>query len=609
MRDRKGPVAPICNPIADPARRTFVRGLALGGITAGLGLWRNPAWALDAASTAQVLSGTEFDLRIGALPVNLTGRLRQATVVNDSLPAPTLHWREGDTVTLRVTNTLAESSSIHWHGVLLPAAMDGVPGLSFNGIEPGETYVYRFPVRQAGTYWYHSHSGLQAQTGIYGAIVIEPRTPDPVVFDRDYVVMLSDWTDENPGRVVAKLKNQSDYYNFGQRTAGDFLRDVRRDGFSSTVADRRMWGQMRMNPMDLADVSAYTYTYLLNGKPPAANWTGLFSPGERIRLRFINAGAMTIFDVRIPGLQMTVVGADGQPVKAVTVDEFRISAGETYDVIVTPDRDQAYTLFAQSMDRSGFAAGTLAPRTGMRAVVPVPDPRVPLSMADMGHAMPADPGGAMDHSAMDHSMHGEHAGHDMSAMQGEAMPAAITHAATEFGPGVDMRVDYPSTRLDDPGVGLRANGRRVLTYADLESSFADPDGREPDRTIELHVTGNMERYMWSFDGIPMEAAGPIRLTHGERIRVVLVNDTMMDHPIHLHGMWSDLEDEAGAFRVRKHTINIKAGQKLRYRVTADAFGRWAYHCHLALHMAGIFRVVIVDRDGADGSDHGGHHHG
>jgi CopA family copper-resistance protein len=365
-----------------------------------------------------------------------------------------------------------------------------------------------------------------------------------------------------------------------------------------------MWGQMRMSAMDLADVSGYTYTYLMNGKPPAANWTGLFSPGERIRLRFINASAMTIFDLRIPGLQMTVVGADGQPVKPVAVDEFRISAGETYDVIVTPDQDQAYTLFAQSMDRSGFAAGTLAPRAGMRAVVPVPDPRVPLTMADMGHAMPAAAG-----EAMDHSMHDEYAGHDMSAMPGGDASAAITHAATEFGPGVDMRVDHPSTRLDDPGAGLRDNGRRVLTYADLESSFDDPDGREPGRTIELHVTGNMERYMWSFDGIPMEEAGPIRLTHGERIRVVLVNDTMMDHPIHLHGMWSDLEDEAGAFKVRKHTINIKAAQKLSYRVSADAFGRWAYHCHLALHMAGIFRVVIVDRAGAGAGEHGGHQHG
>ncbi|MCB1597457.1 MAG: copper resistance system multicopper oxidase [Gammaproteobacteria bacterium] len=604
MHDKKGRVAPICNPIADPGRRTFVRGLALGGITAGLGLWRNPAWALDARGTTQIISGTEFDLRLGASPVNITGQPRLATLINDSLPGPTLRFRDGDTVTVRVTNNLAESGSIHWHGVLVPAAMDGVPGLSYDGIGPGETFVYRFPIRQTGTYWYHSHSGLQEQTGIYGAIVIEPRTPDPVACDRDYVVLLSDWTDENPARVVAKLKKQSDYYNYGQRTAGDFLRDVRRDGFLATVAERRMWGEMRMNPTDLADVSACTYTYLLNGKPPAANWTGLFSPGERVRLRFINAGAMTIFDVRIPGLQMTVVGTDGQPVKPVAVDEFRISAGETLDVIVTPDQNQAYTLFAQSMDRSGFAAGTLAPRAGMRAVVPVPDRRVPLTMADMGHAMPADSGGTMDHAA-----DGEHAGHDMSAMQGNAAPAVVTHAATEFGPGVDMRVAQPSTRLDDPGVGLRDNGRRVLTYADLESSFDDPDGREPGRTIELHVTGNMDRYMWSFDGIPMEEAGPIRLVHGERIRVVLVNDTMMDHPIHLHGLWSDLEDEAGAFKVRKHTINIRAGQKLSYRVTADAFGRWAYHCHLALHMAGIFRVVIVDNEAADAGDHGGHHHG
>lgn len=563
----------------DAGRRRFVQGVVLGATALAAG-WR-PA---RAAGPAAVLTGTDFDLRIGAVPVNITGRERQAIVVNGSLPAPTLRWREGDTVTLRVTNTLDETTSIHWHGILVPAGMDGVPGLSFPGIGPGETFVYRFPVVQSGTYWYHSHSGLQEQLGLYGALVIEPREPDPVAADREHVIMLSDWTDEQPHRVLAHLKKQPDYYNFRQRTVGDFFRDVRRDGFRATVADRVLWGGMLMNPTDLADVSGYTYTYLMNGEAPAGNWTALFRPGERVRLRFINAAAMTLFDVRIPGLQMTVVAADGQPVRPVTVDEFRIGNAESYDVLVTPVDDRAYTIFAQSMDRTGFARGTLAPRPGLAADVPATDARVLLTMADMGHG--AD---------------GAHAGHAMPA--GGGAPAPVQHAPTEFGPGVDMRATNPSPRLDDPGVGLRDNGRRVLTYADLASVQPDPDGREPARTIELHLTGNMERYTWSFNGQKMSEAGPIRLRLGERVRFLLVNDTMMDHPIHLHGMWSDLEDEEGRYKVRKHTLVVKAGHQLSYRVTADAPGAWAYHCHLALHMdTGMFRTVIVS-DAAAAPEH------
>ncbi|MBL8199602.1 MAG: copper resistance system multicopper oxidase [Chromatiales bacterium] len=571
----------------DAGRRRFVQGLALGATALAAG-WR-PARAADPAA---VLTGNDFDLRIGASPVNITGRERQAITINGSLPAPVLHWREGDTVTLRVTNTLDETTSIHWHGILVPAGMDGVPGLSFPGIAPGETFVYRFPVLQSGTYWYHSHSGLQEQRGLYGALVIEPRGPDPVVADRDHVIVLSDWTDDNPHRVLANLKKQPDYYNFRQRTVGDFIRDARRDGFRAAVADRAMWGSMRMNPTDLADVSGYTYTYLMNGQPPASNWTALFHPGERVRLRFVNAGAMTLFDVRIPGLEMTVVASDGQPVRPVTVDEFRIGNAESYDVLVTPEADRAYTIFAQSMDRTGFARGTLAPRPGMAADVPAPDARVLLTMADMGH-------GAGDSHA-GHAMPG-HEGHAMPA--GEGGPAPIHHAPTEFGPGVDMRATNPSPRLDDPGVGLRDNGRRVLTYADLASVGPDPDGRDPGRTIELHLTGNMERYTWSFNGQKMSEAGPIRLALGERVRFLLVNDTMMDHPVHLHGMWSDLEDEEGRYKVRKHTLVVKAGHRLSYRVTADAPGAWAYHCHLALHMdTGMFRTVIVS-DAATALEH------
>ena len=573
------------------ARRTFVQGLAVGGCVMGAGLWRPTAWALAGANDLAVLTGTQFDLTIGATPMNFTGAPRVAVTVNGSLPAPLLRWREGDTVTLRVANRLHEEASIHWHGILLPANMDGVPGLSFHGIRPGESYLYRFKVRQAGTYWYHSHSAFQEQRGLYGPLVIEAREPEPFRCDREHVVMLSDWTDESPGRLFAKLKKHSDYYNFHQRTLGDFGRDVARQGWKATVEDRLMWGEMRMSPTDLADVSAHTYTYLLNGNAPAGNWTGLFRAGERVRLRFINGSSMTYFDVRIPGLKMTVVAADGQYVHPVTVDEFRIAVAETLDVIVEPAGQDAFTIFAQSMDRTGYARGTLAVRQGMSAPVPEPDARVILTMADMGH-------GGMDHAghempavaAASDAHHGQHTA-------GAGQPGTPqSHPASEQGnPLVDMQTTAPSARLDDPGIGLRDNGRQVLTYANLKSLFPDPDGREPGRTIELHLTGHMMRFAWSFDGVKFSDAGPIPLTYGERLRIVLVNDTMMTHPIHLHGMWSDVEDEHGAFQVRKHTVDLPPGTKRSYRVTADALGRWAYHCHLLYHMeAGMMREVRVE---------------
>ena len=576
---------PSSTGLPDPGRRRFVLGAAASGLVAGLvgGLSRwQPASAADNSRGLTHLTGTDFALTIGQLPVQITDRERLAVAVNGSLPAPVLHWQEGDTVTVRVTNQLRETTSIHWHGILVPTGMDGVPGLSFPGIAPGETFTYQFPVRQSGTYWYHSHSGFQEQLGLYGALVIHPKEPEPVTADREYVVLLSDWTDESPARVLAKLKKQSDYYNFNQPTLGDLFRDARREGLSAALSERAMWGEMRMNPTDLADVSGYTYTYLMNGQAPAGNWTGLFRPGERVRLRFINAAAMSFFDVRIPGLRMTVVAADGQPIKPVDVEEFRIAVAETFDVLVTPERDEAYTIFAQSMDRTGFARGTLATAEGMTATVPALDRTVALTMADMGHD---------DMS---------HAGHDMADMPGMDMgeatvPAAVTHAPTETGPGVDMLAMNPTSRLNDPGVGLRDNGRRVLTYADLHSTFPDPDGREPTETIELHLTGHMERYIWSFNGVKASDAEPIRLRYGNRVRFVLVNDSMMTHPIHLHGMWSDLEDEQGNFQVRKHTISVKPGERLTYRVSADALGRWAYHCHLMMHMeTGMFREVFVD---------------
>ena len=621
------------------SRRTFVKELAFGAVAVGLGTARvSTGYAQSTGRQPQgVLTGTEFDLRIGPIPINITGSDRTAYAVNGSVPAPLLRWREGDTVTLRVANSLREDASIHWHGILLPANMDGVPGLSFHGTRPGETYTYRFNVRQAGTYWYHSHSGFQEQQGVYGPLVIESREPEPFKYDREHVVLLSDWTDEKPERVFAKLKKQSDYYNFHKRTLGDFIRDVRERGLGPTLEDRQMWGDMRMNPTDLADVSGATYTYLMNGVAPAGSWTGLFKPGEKVRLRFINGSAMSYFDVRIPGLKMTVVAADGLNVHPVTVDEFRIATAETFDVIVEPTGQDAFTIFAQAMDRTGFAAGTLAVREGLRAPVPEPDARPLLSMDDMGHggmghdmgAM-TDPKPAPATAADPHAGHtmpakpepaDPHAGHNMPAKPAEpadphaghnmpAQPPADPHAghnmtatgsmqshpASEDGnPLVDMQTMSPTAKLDDPGIGLRNNGRKVLTYADLKSTFDDPDGREPGRTIELHLTGHMERFAWSFDGVKFSSAEPIRLTYGERLRIVLVNDTMMSHPIHLHGMWSDLEDEKGQFQVRKHTIDMPPGTKRAYRVRADALGRWAYHCHLLFHMeSGMFREVRVE---------------
>ncbi|WP_312342957.1 copper resistance system multicopper oxidase [Stutzerimonas nitrititolerans] len=600
-----------------PTRRTFIKGLAATGILGGLGMWRVPVWAVTSPGQANVLTGNDFDLFIGEIPVNITGAARTAMTINGSLPGPILRWREGDTVTLRVRNRLHEDTSIHWHGIILPANMDGVPGLSFHGIAPDGMYEYKFDVNQNGTYWYHSHSGLQEQAGVYGALVIDAKDPEPFSYDRDYVVLLSDWTDENPDRVLAKLKKQSDYYNYHKRTVGDFIDDVSEMGWSAAIADRKMWAEMKMSPTDLADVSGYTYTYLMNGQAPDGNWTGIFKPGEKIRLRFINAAAMTYFDVRIPGLKMTVVAADGQYVKPVSVDEFRIAVAETYDVIVEPENEQAYTIFAQSMDRTGYSRGTLAVREGLSAPVPEVDPRPLISMADMGMDHGSMDGmehgsmqsgmasmAGMDHSkmaGMDHSQmagmsHGSMSGMDHSQMAGMDHGTMQSHPASETNnPLVDMQTMTPAPNLSDPGIGLRDNGRQVLTYSDLRSTFLDPDGRDPSRTVELHLTGHMEKFSWSFDGIKFSDAEPLRLKYGERVRITLVNDTMMTHPIHLHGMWSDLEDENGNFLVRKHTIDIPPGSKRSYRVTADALGRWAYHCHLLLHMEmGMFREVRVD---------------
>ena len=603
------------------SRRRFVQGLAAGGVLGALGGLSTGAWPQSSAparvgsGTAPVLRGTEFDLVIEDAAVNFTGKPGVAQTINGTLPGPTLRWRKGDTVTIRVTNRLREPTSIHWHGIVLPFQMDGVPGISFNGIAPGETFTYRFKVEQAGSYWYHSHSGFQEMTGVYGALIIEGDT-DPIRADRDYSVLLSDWTDEDPMRVLTKLKVQSDYYNYNQPTALNFFRDVSNDGIKAALDKRKMWNQMRMSPTDLADLSAATLTYLMNGVTPSGNWTGLFRPGEKVRLRFVNGAGNTFYDVRIPGLKLTVVQVDGQNIDPVTVDEFRFGPGETCDVLVEPT-EEAYTVFAQSMDRTGFARGTLAAREGVEAPVPALDPVKWLTMADMMGSMDHGAMGhggmaGMDHSTMDHGAmqmdHRQHGGmamdhgqgassamHNMAGMDPLRIPSTkARHARTEYGASTDMRVDMARTNLDDPGIGLRSNGRRVLTLSDQHTIGGPMDARGPGREVELHLTGNMERYSWSFDGVEFGKSTPVFFKFGERLRVILHNDTMMTHPMHLHGMWSELEAPDGSFQARRHTIPVQPAQRISFLVTADALGRWAWHCHLMLHMdAGMFREVVV----------------
>ena len=575
-----------------------------------------------------------FQLMVGERP----GR---AMAINRTVPGPLLRFREGEEAVLRVTNRLDEIASIHWHGIILPPAMDGVPGVSFGGIAPGETFTYRFPLLQSGTYWCHSHSGGQELLGVYAPFIVDPAEPEPFTYARDYVVMLSDWSFEPPERIIRKLKQQAGYYNHQKRTVTDLFRDAARNGWPATLSERLSWSRMRMDPTDFADVTGYTYTYLLNGLTPDANWTGLFARGERVRLRFIAAGAMTYFDIRIPGLRMTVVQADGQNVQPVEVDEFRIGPGETFDVIVAPD-DKAYTLFAEAMDRSGFARGTLAPRPGMAAPIPPRRKRPLRTMADMGMDMSGMemsgdmagmPGmaGAPDPKApvMDMAGHqtGDMAAADRSraaaeaqikgahahgaakateavgAMAGMGTPLApkpgesptFIHGPDTHGVGNASVAMAARSRLHEPGSGFDDPAARVLVYADLRSVAPQPDQRAPAREIELHITGNMERYMWSFDGKKYsEARAPIPFAYGERLRLVLVNDTMMEHPIHLHGMWMELENGAGAHQPRKHTVSVKPAERLTVAITADAPGQWAMHCHLLLHMEmGMFRVIEV----------------
>nr|WP_291160452.1 copper resistance system multicopper oxidase [Gemmatimonas sp. UBA7669] len=590
--------------------------------------------------------------------MGFAGRRSIATTINGSIPGPLLRFREGERANIHVTNRLREDTSIHWHGLLVPNAMDGVPGVNFSGIHPGQTFVYEFPLRQYGTYWYHSHSGFQEQLGHYGPLIIDPLEPEPFQYDREYVVMLSDWSFENPLKILDNIKKQRSYYNFQRRTVSDFFKDVDRVGLRATIADRWEWGKMRMSPIDISDVTGSTYTYLLNGLPPASNWTGLFRRRERVRLRFINAGAGSYFDVRIPGLEMTLVQASGQHVQPVTFDEFRIEIAQTFDVIVQPTEDRAYTIFAESMDRSGHARGTLAPRAGMTAEVPKRRPRPTLGMMDMGMAMRmgghgelAMPG--MDMSgvqtsarpAADATMAGMdmpatapklaaaavsgHAGHDMSSMPGMGasggrgafegtlrdgtiirasnlrapgtIPEPVIHAGSTHGSASAGTAMETRSRLSEPGAGLGEDGWRVLVWTDVKRLTPAETFGPPAREIELHLTGNMERYMWSINGIKYsDAPDPIPLKHGERIRLTIVNDSMMAHPMHLHGVFMELKNGHGPECPCVHTVNVKPAERVSLLATPVDPGPWAFHCHVLFHMdLGMFRVFQVSEP--DGS--------
>ena len=534
-----------------------------------------PAWARSAtaglARSLPVVSGSDIGLTIDHGEWAVDGKSGHAMTINGTLPGPLIRLKEGQNVRLSVANGLDEDTSIHWHGILVPAQFDGVPGLSFPGIRPGQTFVYEFPIKQAGTYWYHSHSGLQEQEGVYGPIVIDPAGPEPAPYDREHVIVLSDFSFMHPHMIFEKLKQQPGGFNFQKQTLAGLLA-----GKDQPLKDRVEWGKMRMDPTDISDVTGSIYTFLINGHGPADNWTALFSPGERVRLRFINASAMTIFNVRIPGLPMSVIQADGQNVRPVQVDEFQISVAETFDVIVQPSEDKAYTLVAEAVDRSGMARATLAPREGMTALVPSLRPRPLATMKDMG----------MDMSGM--------AGMDMSGMS-MSMRDPKNAPQVKMGPGVQTIAPMPIDRTGEPGQGLENVGNKVLVYRDLVALEPNPDTRTPTRSLEIHLTGNMERFMWSFDGQTFsEVTAPIPFRRDERVRITLVNDSMMSHPIHIHGHFFEVLTGPAGFHPRKHTINVLPGGKVTFDLTANAPGDWAFHCHLLYHMhAGMFRVVSV----------------
>lgn len=645
-------------------RRSFLRGAGFAGGTAALAAWL-PAWAQPVSEGLTVpiptVSGTDITLKIARQTMTIDGRRSAAIGINGTVPAPLIRLREGQTVRLNVINDLDEDSSIHWHGLLVPPQHDGVPGVSFPGIKPRSSYLYEFPVRQNGTYWYHSHSGLQEQLGHYGPIVIDPAGADPVQSDREHVIVLSDHSQLSPEAIFRRMKVDPGHFNFQRQTLAGLLA-----GKDQRLKDRVDWGAMRMDPTDVSDATGAAYTYLVNGHGPFDNWTALFTPGQRVRLRFINASAMTTFNVRIPGLRLTIVQADGQNVMPIEVDEFQIGVAETYDAIVTPSEDKAFTLVGEAIDRSGMARATLAPRAGMTAPVPPLRKRPIATMKDMGMDMSGMQGmegmdmsggmnssrgvdptaeknasgrlasgvaagaaiqstmpqmagmdhntmGAMDHSSMgqgsvtgmDHAAMGHGAmagsqpmaGHDMGSMDMGAMNMRDFSNAPQVkrGPGVQTISPMPMDRTGEPGQGLEDVGHKVLVYKDLMALDRNPDVRAPSRSIDIHLTGNMERFMWSFDGEKMsDVHEPIPFIEGERVRVNLINDSMMGHPIHIHGHFFELVTGHGDHGPRKHTVIVQPGGKVTWDFTADAVGDWAFHCHLLYHMhAGMMRIVSV----------------
>ncbi len=598
-------------------RRQFLK-LAGGGALGTAFLGALPAWARSAEQGnlgLAGLQGTEFNLEVGKFPVRINGRKGKALGVNGTIPSPLLRFREGEDITLHVTNTLTQqSTSLHWHGLLVPFQMDGVPGVTFPGIKPGETFTYRFSVPQNGTYWYHSHSGLQEPLGMYGPIIIDPKGHEPFTYDREYVLVLSDYSFTSPMRLFKKLKSMSGSFNYQKRTVPDFLRDAKAKGVQATLKQRAMWNRMRMSPTDISDITGASYTYLINGHGTNDNWNGIYTPGERVRLRIINAASMSFFNVRIPGLSMTIVAADGLPVKPVSVDEFQMGVAETYDVIITPEAEGPYAFVAESIDRAGQVVATLGARPGMRAPAPSLRPKPLLTMKDMGGMdMGGMDMGGMDHSkmdmgSMDHSkmdMGGmDHSKMDMGEKNMGGMDTAkmsseahipISENKPKRGPGVANIAAKPISRLNEPGIGLEHMKHKCLRYTDLESLHPNPDMRAPEREIILHLTSNMERYMWSFNGVSFtHIKEPIKFYEGERVRVTLINNTMMPHPIHLHGMFFELVAGKGRHNPRKHTIIVKPGEKLSFDVSAEHVGDWAFHCHLFFHMlAGMFQVVSL----------------
>lgn len=583
-------------------RRRFVSGALGGGAAAAMAAWF-PAWAQPVSAgipaTLPTVAGNDIRLHIARQTMRIDGKVSRAIGINGTIPGPLVRLREGQQARLTVVNDLDEDSSIHWHGLILPFHMDGVPGVSFPGIKPRSTFVYEFPVVQSGTYWYHSHSGLQEQLGHYGPIVIDPAGADPIAHDREHVIVLSDHSQLAPEEIFRKMKVNPGHFNRQRQTLSGLLA-----GKDQPLKERVEWGRMRMDPTDVADVNGSTYTFLVNGYGPGDNWTALFAPGERVRLRIVNASAMSIFNVRIPGLRMTVVQADGLNVVPVEIDEFQIGVAETYDVIVTPIEERAYSFVAEANDRSGMARATLTPRVGMIAPVPALRPRPLATMKDMGMGAMSggDAGCTPEHAAMGHCTVADASEPDHAAM-GHGGHGGMDHSMRDFDvapqvkrdPSVQSISPMPVDRMGEPGQGLEDVGHEVLTYHHLVALDRNPDVRAPDRSLDIHLTGNMERFMWSFDGVKMsDHHEPIPFIEGERVRVNLINDSMMSHPIHLHGHFFELVTGKGDHAPRKHTVIVQPGGIATFDFTADALGDWAFHCHLLYHMhAGMMRVVSV----------------